>query len=566
MRKGSLHYFTLTGLAIAFALPAKRIQAQDEKFYSDLIRLEKVVTQIRENYVEDVSADDLVEASVSGMRNILDPHTAYLNPRDYEDLKATTDGEFGGLGIQIGVRDRMLTVVSPMAGTPAQRMGLRAGDRILRIDSASALDLTIDDAIDRLRGKVGTQVKLQILREGVPQPLEFLMTREIIRIESVPYAAVLRDSVGYVRVTEFAKRTGEDLKQKVEDLKKKNPRGIILDLRVNPGGLLNQAVSVSELFLKKDAMVVYTQGRLKSQNQEYRSGRDPVWTGKMVVLVDENSASAAEIVAGAMQDWDRAVVLGENTYGKGSVQTRFPLDGDGHALKLTTAYYYTPSGRCINKPENGVRFKQERDAKDSTRKQDTARYATHDGRKMLAGGGITPDILVPDPRHTRFDEELLRKTMFFGFIVKQRAAITAKGPVTPDFQVTPELVEEFRRYVFADTAFSKFKSTAMLALEDARDAWKLERHERDSTADTASGEFDRASAALETLLQDEVNREFASNQDFIKEQLKAELLGAVLGEDARTAFELQHDRQVDEAIHYIEDPRLYARVFKKSKE
>jgi len=414
-------------------------------------------------------------------------------------------------------------------------------------------------------------VKLQILREGVPQPLDFLLTREIIKIESVPYASMLNDSVGYVKVNEFAKRTGEDLEEKIDELKKQNPRGIILDLRYNPGGLLNQAVSVSQLFLKKDDLVVYTQGREKSQNQEYHSDRDPVWTGKLVVLVDENSASAAEIVAGAMQDWDRGVVLGENTYGKGSVQTILPIDGDGNTLKLTTAYYYTPAGRCINKPENGVRFLRDREAKaeDSTHSKftkDTTWFTTKAGRKVLAGGGITPDVLVPDVRYTRFDEELLRKTMFFGFIIKERAAITAKTTVTPDFEVTPDMVENFRRYVFADTTFSHFKSPAILALGDAREAWKQERHERDSTADTGSGEFNHAAAALETLLQGEVNREFDSSKEFIKEQLKAELLGAVLGEDARTAFELQHDNQVDAAIHYINDNRLFTRVFKKVKD
>jgi carboxyl-terminal processing protease len=566
MGKTPRHYLIVAALVAGFVLTDTRVHADDEKFYSDLIRLDKVVTKIRENYVEDVSSDELVSSAIDGMRGILDPHTSYFSPKDYEDLKATTEGEFGGIGLQVGVRDRTLTVISPIAGTPAQRMGLRAGDKIFRIDSISTQDISVDDAVDKLRGKPGTKVRLQVFREGVFQPLEFVLTREIIKIQSVPYAAMLNDTVGYVRVTEFAKHTGEDLEEKVDELKKKNPKGIILDLRVNPGGLLNQAVSVSELFLKKGDMVVYTQGRQKSQTQEYHSERDPIWTGKLVVLVDENSASAAEIVAGAMQDWDRGVVLGENTYGKGSVQTVLPLDGEGNTLKLTTAYYYTPAGRCINKPENAVRFKRDREAKDSSHTQDTTWFTTKAGRKVLAGGGITPDVLVPDPRYARFDEELLRKMMFFDFVVKKRAEITAKTPVTQDFQVTPELVEEFRRYVFADTTFSHFKSTAILALDDARAAWKQERREQDSTADTASGEFDRAATALRSLLQNDVNQEFAANRGFIEEQLKAELLEAVLGEDARTTFELQHDPQVDEAIHYINDNRLFQKVFKKTKD
>ena len=566
MKKSRLYYFTIIALVLGFALVGTHVRADSEKFYSDLIRLDKVVTKIRESYVEDVSSDELVVAAISGMRGILDPHTSYFNPKENEDLKVSTEGEFGGLGIQIGVRDRMLTVVSPIAGTPAQRMGLQAGDKIARIDTMNTQDMTLDDAIDKLRGKPGTKVRLQILREGSPQPLEFIITREIIRIESVPYASMLNDSIGYVKVTQFARRTGEDLEKKLEELKKKNPQGIILDLRVNPGGLLNQAVAVSELFLKKDAMVVYTQGRMKAQNQQYLSQRDPVWTGKLVVLVNGNSASASEIVAGAIQDWDRGIVMGEDTYGKGSVQTLLPLDGEGNTLKLTTAYYYTPAGRCINKPENGVRFKRDREAKDSTHKQDTLWFATKSGRKVLAGGGITPDVMTADPRYTRFAQELLRKTMFFGYVIKKRVEITAKGKVTPDFEVTPEMVEDFRRFVFADSAFNRFKSNALHALDDARDAWKRERKERDSTADTSAVEFERAAVALEGLLQSDVEKEFSANLPFIKQQLKAELLGAVLGEDARTAFELKNDHQVGEAIRYLGDNRLFTRVFKKAKD
>ena len=566
MKKSKLYYLTVTALVLGFALVGTRVRADGEKFYSDLIRLDKVVTKIRESYVEDVTSDELVVAAIGGMRGILDPHTSYFNPKENEDLKVSTEGEFGGLGIQIGVRDRMLTVVSPIAGTPAQRMGLQAGDKIARIDTLVTRDMTLDDAIDKLRGKPGTQVKLQILREGALQPLEFVITREIIKIESVSYASMLNDSIGYVKVTQFARRTGEDLEKKLETLKKKNPKGIILDLRVNPGGLLNQAVAVSELFLNKDAMVVYTQGRMKNQNQEYHSQRDPAWTGKLVVLVNGNSASASEIVAGAVQDWDRGIVMGEDTDGKGSVQTLLPLDGEGNMLKLTTAYYYTPAGRCINKPENGVRFKREREAKDPAHKQDTTWFTTKSGRKVFSGGGITPDVTVADPRYTRFAQELLRKTMFFGYVVKKRAGITAKAKVTPDFEVTPEMLEDFHKYVFADSAFSRFKSDALLAIDDARDAWKRERKERDSTADTSTAEFQRAVGPLEAMLRADVEKEFSANLVFIKQQLKAELLGAILGEDARTAFELKNDRQVGEAIHYLGDSRLFTHVFKKVKD
>ena len=331
MKKSKLYYATVAFLIGGFALISDRAQAGGDKFYSDLIRLDKVVTKINENYVEDVSSDELVDAAIGGIRSILDPHTAYFTPKDYEDLRVNTDGEFGGLGIQIGIRDQILTVVSPLAGTPAQRMGVQAGDKIIRIDTTSTQGIGVDEAVEKLRGKVGTAVKIQILREGILEPMEFTIVREVIKIESVPYAALLNDSVGYIKITQFAKKTAEDLEARINDLAKKGMKELVIDLRVNPGGLLNQAIAVSELFLDKGNMVVFTKGRVKSQNQEYQSRRSPIWTKKMVVLVNENSASASEIVAGAIQDWDRGIVMGVTSYGKGSVQTILPLDGQQNA-------------------------------------------------------------------------------------------------------------------------------------------------------------------------------------------------------------------------------------------
>jgi carboxyl-terminal processing protease len=211
MKKSKFYYATVALIIGGFAVISNRVQAGGEKFYSDLIRLDKVVTKINENYVEDVTSEELVDAAIGGIRTILDPHTAYFTPKDYEDLKVNTEGEFGGLGIQIGIRDQVLTVVSPLAGTPAHRMGLQSGDKIIKIDTMSTQGITIDDAVEKLRGKPGTAVKIQVLREGMLEPMEFNIVREIIKIESVPYAAMLNDSVGYVKITQFAKRTSEDL-------------------------------------------------------------------------------------------------------------------------------------------------------------------------------------------------------------------------------------------------------------------------------------------------------------------------------------------------------------------
>lgn len=566
MKKSKFYYATVVLLITGFALISDRVQAGGEKFYSDLIRLDKVVTKINENYVEDVSSEELVDAAIGGIRTILDPHTAYFTPKDYEDLKVNTEGEFGGLGIQIGIRDQVLTVVSPLSGTPAHRMGIQAGDKIIRIDTMSTQGISIDDAVEKLRGKPGSPVRIQVLREGLLEPMEFNIVREVIKIESVPYAAMLNDSVGYVKITQFAKRTSEDLEAKIQELKKKDMKSLVLDLRVNPGGLLNQAISVSELFLEKGQMVVYTKGRVKSQNQEYHSRRSPIWTRKMVVLVNENSASASEIVAGAIQDWDRGIVLGETSFGKGSVQTILPLDGQQNTLKLTTAYYYTPAGRCINKPENAVRLKH-KDG-DSGKAGDTTFFYTKAGRKVLAGGGITPDVLHPGRKYNRFSQELLRKTMFFNYVIKKRGDIAKKTKITPEFTVSKEVVEDFRKFVYSDTAFSRFKSASVVSLDAFRDVLKKERAERGDTvsASREKTEVDQTANALEAMLRAEAVKEFDKNLDFIQYQLKAELLGAVLGEDARTAFELRNDVQVLEANRYLADTKLFSKAFKKGKD
>jgi carboxyl-terminal processing protease len=281
--------------------------------------------------------------------------------------------------------------------------------------------------------------------------------------------------------------------------------------------------------------------------------------------VNENSASASEIVAGAMQDWDRGMVLGETSFGKGSVQTILPLDGQQNTLKLTTAYYYTPAGRCINKPENAVRFKaKERDSLG----KDTSYFYTKAGRRVMAGGGITPDVMFPGRKLSRFDTELLRKTAFFNYVIKKRSEIVKKTKVAPDFTVSKEMLEDFRKFVYADTTFSRFKTASMIALDSFRDVLKRERGEHaDSLAVTKEkADVDQAANSLEGELRAEAAQEFDKNLDFITYQLKAELLGAVVGEDARTAFELKNDNQVLEANRYLADNRLFAKAFKKAKD
>ena len=327
---------------------AKTVQAVARESYENLEVFTNILAIVQKNYVDPVTTKQLIEGAINGMLTSLDPHSAYLTPDLYRELQVDTQGSFGGLGIEITVKNGILTVVSPIEDTPAFRSGIKPGDQILKIEGEFTKDMSLVDAVKKMRGPKGTKVTLTLRREGVPELFDVAVMREIIQIQSVK-SRPLEKGYGYVRVTQFQERTDEDLEKAVDKLGKQSGgklEGLVLDLRNNPGGLLTQAVRVSDLFLDS-GMIVYTDGRLESQKQRYYSHKRKSHVDcPMVVLVNGGSASAAEIVAGALQDHRRALVLGTQTFGKGSVQTILPLD-DNSALRLTTAKYYTPSGRSI---------------------------------------------------------------------------------------------------------------------------------------------------------------------------------------------------------------------------
>ncbi len=322
------------------------VTAQEET-YEKLKVFTEVLSIVQSNYVDEVTSKDLLYGAVRGMLETLDPHSAFLTPENFKEMQVETQGSFGGLGIEITVKDRQLMVVAPIEGTPADRAGLQAADRIVEIDGKPTKDLTLQEAVRRLRGPKGSKVTIGVLREGWTEPKSFDIVREIIQVKSIRFKN-LGDGIGYVRVNSFQERTGKDLEKTIEQLMKEGAKALILDLRNNPGGLLNQAVYVSDIFLDKSQLIVYTSGRMKNQDLRFtaeHSSNFPKFP--MVVLVNGGSASASEIVAGSLQDHKRAVVLGTKTFGKGSVQTVIPLT-DGSGLRLTTAKYFTPSGRSIH--------------------------------------------------------------------------------------------------------------------------------------------------------------------------------------------------------------------------
>ncbi len=341
----------LTGVSISIG---SGVFAERESAATPVLPVEELRTfsdvfgRIKNDYVEDVPDSKLLESAIRGMLSGLDPHSAYLDQEQFKELQVGTSGEFGGLGIEVGMEDGFVKVIAPIDDTPAQRAGIQAGDLIIRLDDTPVKGLSLNDAVKIMRGKPGTVLKLTVVREGVEQPLKIDIKRDIIKVKSVKQR-MLEKGFGYVRISQFQSKTAENMVDAIDKLKKESGgslRGLVLDLRNNPGGVLNGAVAVSDAFLKK-GLIVYTEGRVSDSKLRFNATPDDILdSAPMVVLVNQGSASASEIVSGALQDHKRAIIVGSRTFGKGSVQTILPLS-NGTAVKLTTARYYTPSGRSI---------------------------------------------------------------------------------------------------------------------------------------------------------------------------------------------------------------------------
>jgi carboxyl-terminal processing protease len=340
----------VTLLAVVFGFGAHRMSsAEGGNDYESIELFTDVLALVKRSYVEEVDTKKLVYGAINGMLSSLDPHSSFMPPDQYKEMKIDTRGSFGGLGIEIAMKDGILTVISPIEDTPAFRAGIKAGDQIIKIDDKFTKDLSINDAVKRMRGPKGTPVTLTVVREGFDKPKDFVLTRDIIQVKSVKFRTI-EEGYAYVRVAQFQEKTDEDLGKALKTLTADNGgslKGLILDLRNDPGGLLDQAVRVADHFVEEGGLIVYTEGREKDAKMKFsatRGKKEPNYP--MVVLINGGSASASEIVAGALQDHKRAIIMGTQSFGKGSVQTIIPLSDDS-GLRLTTARYYTPSGRSI---------------------------------------------------------------------------------------------------------------------------------------------------------------------------------------------------------------------------
>ena len=428
-RLGVLSAVVLVGSTFAGGLLGDRVLAGGGRLDEEMRLYTAMLATIEREYVEEVPADRLVSASIRQMLRTLDPHSNFFEQRDYQTMQERQKGQYYGLGISVQSIDGNITVVAPFEGTPAHRLGIRAGDIISRIEDEDARGMSIDDAVKRLRGPKGTPVRVTIVREGYDDPLEFTVIRDAIPLHSVPYAFMVSPTVGYIRLTDFNETTacrpgeGEDCERELERaLKKLRAQGAqayVLDVRDNPGGLLDQAFAVSNLFMKKGQLVVFTRGRSRRDESNYITETESPWVDvPLVVLTSRHSASASEIVAGALQDHDRALIVGETTFGKGLVQTILPLRNvRGYALALTTARYYTPSGRSIQREYASTALEDyyaPRDRKACNEGSGETKL-TDAGRKVYGGDGITPDYCVEPLKPSKFVSYLIGRQAFIGF-------------------------------------------------------------------------------------------------------------------------------------------------------
>ena len=451
-KHGTPLFVLIVGMVLGFALSNRwvpNVAAVGRQDYESLEVFSNILSIVKKNYVEDVETKNLVNGAINGMLHSLDPHSAYLTPDLYKELQSDTQGRFGGLGIEITVKSGVLTVVSPIEDTPAFKAGIKPGDQIFKIESEFTKDMTLVDAVKKMRGLKGTKINLTIRREGSNDLMEFSLVRDIIRVQSVR-SRVLEPGYAYVRLAQFQERSDRDVQRALEKVATEKPglKGLVLDLRNNPGGLLTQAVRISDLFLDS-GLIVYTEGRIEAQKQKYFAQKDGTWTDfPMVVLVNGGSASASEIVAGALQDHKRAVVLGTKTFGKGSVQTILPLD-DNSALRLTTARYFTPLGRSIqatgivpdivvesSAPQEGKEGKSEERRRPGLREENLPGHLSNpqqnpapaqeqkdgESEKQIPQSGPTGDETIDNDQQLKRALDLLKSWDVFKQVVQKKAA------------------------------------------------------------------------------------------------------------------------------------------------
>lgn len=548
-RKITLALLVFIGLlGTVWVIRHDRAQAVGDQQY-DLKLLQQVVDRIRAKYVDDLNEGEAIDAAIKGMLGTLDPYTEFLAKKQSDEMKMMQiQGKYGGLGIRIQKQENALVVVALFDDTPAFDVGLQTGDRIVRIEEASTADIDVSQAADLLRGSPGTSVKISVSREGEDAFIDFTVTRAIITIPVVPYVGMLEGNTGYIKLNQFTEDASMQVEQALKQLQAQGAGGYLLDLRGNPGGLLEQAVDVAGKFLPEDRLIVYTMGRPGSDQRSYHAPESyTLEDAPLVVLVDRFSASASEIVAGAIQDWDRGVVAGQPTFGKASVQQIFPMN-QGTALKITTARYYTPSGRLIQKTGERMDESVASDsAQDETDGSDRTSYETRIGRTVYGGGGIAPDVEIEVPAYPNLIRALNNQSMFIKFAIHYVSNNPEADQAT--FDVTDEMIDAFRRFV--ETRSFTYASVAEQSLDD------LEEIVRDRAP---TDDVMESLADLRSKLNRQRELEYSRHRGLLVARIGTEISAKLWGTAGRYAFAARHDPQIRASLEILNDEREYRKL------
>ena len=496
------------------------------------------------HYVDDIDLEKFTKMSIDNMLSDLDPYTVYLVDDQKSGLDMLTNGKYGGIGIQIGKRDNVITVIAPTENSPAKRAGILAGDVLIKIDGKDTESMSMDDAAKLIRGKKGTDVILTIERFNESELIDFTLTREDIPVKDVSYFGMLDESIGYIRLTRFSKNSHLEVEKAIKSLMGNDMKSLVLDLRDNPGGLLNSAVKILDLFIEKKELLVWTDGKARQSNKRYFSKNDPIVSNdiQIAVLINGGSASASEIVAGVMQDLDRGVVIGRKSFGKGLVQTVYNIDRN-KALKVTTAKYYIPSGRLIQKsgylPDELLA---------DTVALDTL-FETVGGREVKSGDGITPDYVIELENRNPILLACLRKGLFFSYVQKNKHMYDSFEDVNND----PILLDQLEEYIMNHEEDLNIKLEGENAYLDTKETLM----NLDSNDISIAG----AIQLLDSYFEEKAITQFDRESKDIKDWLLMEFAKQFDGEKGRMKISQRIDEDITKAMDILDDPFTYREVF-----
>ena len=511
----------------------------------------RILREVNLNFVEEVEPNKFVRTGIDAMLKTLDPYTNFISASEIEDYRFISTGQYGGIGALIDKREGKFIIREPYEDSPATKAGLRAGDHLIQVDKEKleGRDLEISDVRNLLRGQPKTVVTLIVRRQGEPEPLTLTVTRDDIKIKNVRYSTLVQGDIAYVDLKGFTQEASADVRAALEALQKQNPtlKGIVLDLRDNPGGLLQEAINVSNLFVNRDERIVETRGKMEGSNRVYTATQTPFNTQiPLAVLINGGSASASEIVSGVMQDLDRGVVVGKRSFGKGLVQTTVKLSYNTQ-LKITTARYYTPSGRCIQAVDYG-----NRDANGAaTRTADSLKqsFLTRNGRKVLDAGGIDPDLRVDERTFHKVAQDLSAQNIIFDFATSYRVKHAELGAKPADFQITDALYDEFLQFV-RERKF-KYEPSLSRQIRDLREASKKEKY-----FEQLSGQLQ----ALESLAEQLSENDLKAHREEIALLLRAEIVSRYYYAKGRTEVLLASDDALNQAIALLRNPTEYNKM------